>query len=183
MVDHAARETVDQATGLTPRIERGTLGTVRADLTLVRQVLANLIGNAVKYVAPGVQPVVRLSATRVGEMVQVQVVDNGIGIPPGDRAKVFDSWFRSEGSRRLYPGTGLGLSITARAVERHGGTITARARTDSSGTVFTFTLPVDPEPRLRIAPPLVEDEDAQRDGATTSADPPPRRTGSETAVS
>jgi signal transduction histidine kinase len=145
-------------------------------------VLNNLVANAVKYVAPGVQPVVRITATRVGDLLQVQVVDNGIGIPAADRAKVFDSWFRSEGSRRQYPGTGLGLAITARAVERHGGTITARARTDSTGSVFTFTLPVDPEPLLRIAPPPTEDEDAQR-GRTTSADPPPRRTGSDTAVS
>ena len=183
VVDLAIREVVEQATGIAPRIERGSLGTVRADLTLVRQVLNNLIGNAVKYVAPGVQPVVRLSATRLGDMVQVQVIDNGIGIPAADRARVFDSWFRSENSRRLYPGTGLGLSITARAIERHGGTITARARSDSAGSVFTFTLPVDPEPLLRIAPPPSEEpEDPQR-GRTTSADPPPRRTGSDTAVS
>ena len=181
LVELAARETVDQSTGIEPRIEHGPLGNVCADLTLVRQVLTNLIGNAVKYVAPGVQPVVRISASRVGEMVQVQVVDNGIGIPDSDRSRVFDSWFRSQGSRRLYPGTGLGLSITARAVERHGGTITARSRTDASGTVFTFTLPVDPEPLLRMAPPL--EDDPQREGRTTSADPPPRRTGSDTAVS
>ena len=184
VVDTTAREVVDQSTGLAPRIEHGSLGTVRADLTLVRQVLNNLIGNAVKYVATGVQPVVHVSSTQVGDMVQVRVVDNGIGIPAEERTRVFDSWFRSETSRRLYPGTGLGLSITARAVERHGGTITARQRTDASGSVFTFTLPVDPEPRLRIAPsPAAETDQPQRDGRTTSADPPPRRTGSDTAVS
>jgi signal transduction histidine kinase/integral membrane sensor domain MASE1 len=188
VVDLAARETADQVTAIAPRIEHEPLGTVRADLTLVRQVLNNLIGNAVKYVAPGVQPVVRISATRVGEMLQVQVSDNGIGIPAADRARVFDSWFRSEGSRRLYPGTGLGLSITSRAIERHGGTITARARTDGDGSVFTFTLPLDPEPLLRIAPAPASrgpgpSGNPQRDGRTTSAEPPPRRTGSDTAVS
>ena len=150
-VDVAAREATDLATGIKPRIEHGPLGDVRADLTLVRQVLNNLIGNAVKYVAPGVQPVVQITSHRTGDQMQVQVTDNGIGIPAAERAKVFDSWFRSENARYTYPGTGLGLSITARAIERHGGTITSREGPDGRGSVFTFTLPVDPEPHLRIA--------------------------------
>jgi signal transduction histidine kinase len=180
-VDVAAREVVDLATGIKPRIEHGPLGDVRADLTLVRQVLNNLIGNAVKYVAPGVQPVVQVSSRRTGDQMQVQVTDNGIGIPAAERAKVFDSWFRSENARYTYPGTGLGLSITARAIERHGGTITSREGPDGRGSVFTFTLPVDPEPHLRIAPSPPEDD--QGDGIAPTSDLPPRRTDSDSAVS
>ncbi|MBV9832285.1 MAG: hypothetical protein JOZ82_11890, partial [Marmoricola sp.] len=181
VVDVAVSEAVDQATGIKPRIEHGPLGDVRADLTLVRQVLNNLIGNAVKYVAPGVQPVVQIASRRVGDMLQVQVADNGIGIPAAERAKVFDSWYRSDTARYSYPGSGLGLAITARAIERHGGTITSREGADGRGSVFTFTLPADPEPHLRIAPePADEDQGAD---PTTSAQSPPRRTGSDTAVS
>jgi signal transduction histidine kinase len=164
LVDQAAGEVGDQVTGIAPRIEHGRLGHVHADLTLVRQVLNNLIGNAVKYVAPGVQPVVLVEAHRLDDMVRVRVIDNGIGIPAAERAKVFDSWFRSESARHSYPGTGLGLSITARAVERHGGTITAREGAEGRGSVLTFTLPVDPDPHLRIAPPPAPDEQHGDDG-------------------
>ena len=145
--------------------------------------LSNLISNAVKYVAPGVQPVVKVTARPVGDMVEIRVSDNGVGIPAADQGRIFDSWFRSDSTSRLYPGTGLGLSISARAVERHGGTISARAGLDGTGTIFTFTLPADTAPQLRIAPEPAEEQPDQREGRTTSADPPPRRTGSDTAVS
>ncbi len=176
-VDAAAREVAEQTSGLRPRIEHQSLGTVRADETLVRQVLNNLIGNAVKYVAPDIQPVVRITSRRSGDMIEVRVIDNGLGIPAADRGKVFDSWFRSDSTSSFYPGTGLGLSITARAVERHGGTITVREGLDGTGSIFTFTLPVDPGPRLKIAPAPADEvpEDESADAA--------RRTGSDSAVS
>ncbi len=186
LVTEVARDAADRASGLQPLIQHGPLGVVRADETLVSQVLSNLIGNAVKYVAPGVQPVVRVAARPVGEMVEIRVTDNGVGIPAAERGRIFDSWFRSESTSRRYPGTGLGLSISARAIERHGGTISARAGLDGTGTIFTFTLPAEPTPQLRIAPELPETTEEQQDqgeGRTTSADPPPRRTGSDTAVS
>jgi signal transduction histidine kinase len=187
LVQDAARAAADRASGLQPRIEHGPLGVVRADETLVSQVLSNLVGNAVKYVAPGVQPVVRITSRPVGDLVEIRVSDNGVGIPAADQGRIFDSWFRSASTRDRYPGTGLGLSISARAIERHGGTISARAGLDGTGTIFTFTLPAEPSPQLRIAPePAAEvgdEEPGQREGRTTSADPPPRRTGSDTAVS
>ena len=185
LVRDAARAEVDRASGLQPRIEHGPLGVVRADETLLSQVLSNLIGNAVKYVAPGVQPVVRVTSRPLGDMVEVRVSDNGVGIPAADQGRIFDSWFRSENTRDRYPGTGLGLAISARAVERHGGTISARSGLDGTGTIFTFTLPADPASELRVAPePAAGPGEAdQRADRTTSADPPPRRTGSDTAVS
>jgi signal transduction histidine kinase len=188
LVLDAARAAADRASGLQPRIEHGPLGVVRADETLVSQVLSNLIGNAVKYVAPGVQPIVRVTARPVGDMVEVRVSDNGVGIPAADQGRIFDSWFRSDSTSDRYPGTGLGLSISARAVERHGGTISARAGLDGTGTIFTFTLPADPSPPLRLAPEpapvdVGDEQPDQREDRTTSADPPPRRTGSDTAVS
>ena len=171
VVDTVAHDIADHVFALRPRIEHGPLGSVRADATLVRQVFANLFGNAVKYVEPGVQPVVRVSSRMIGEMVEIRVTDNGLGIPPHEQGRIFDSFFRSS-STAAYPGTGLGLSITARAIERHGGRISARDGQEG-GTTFIFTLPSDDTRSLG----------AQREGRTTSAEPPPRRTGSETAVS
>jgi signal transduction histidine kinase len=207
LVRDTARAAADRASGPRPRIEHGPLGLVMADETLLSQVLSNLIGNAVKYVAPGVRPVVRITSRPVGGMVEIRVSDNGVGIPATDQGRIFDSWFRSESTRDRYPGTGLGLAISARAIERHGGTISARTGFDGTGTIFTFTLPAAPSPPLRIAPLSLalagdgagdgrvngpvdgavdgagEDRSAQRADRTTSADPPPRRTGSDTAVS
>jgi PAS domain S-box-containing protein len=121
----------------------GDLPDVWADRLLVRQVLDNLLSNALKYVDPGVVPEVRVEAARVDDgWVQVVVRDNGIGIDPGQRERVFDSFHRA--SRDGYSGTGLGLAICKRIVERHGGTIRVDGN-PGGGSVFVFTLPATPE--------------------------------------
>jgi signal transduction histidine kinase len=122
-----------------PRFAIGPLPPVRADPVLARQLLDNLIGNAVKYTAPGVQPYLRITAESDGEMVAVSIVDNGIGIPAGQHDAIFDNLHRAHLSGG-YLGTGLGLTICKRIVERHGGTITA-ADDPGGGSRFTFTLP------------------------------------------
>ena len=147
-----------------------------ADRTLVGQLLTNVIGNAVKYVAPGTTPHVLISSELVGDMLEIRVADNGIGIPRTERGRIFDSFYRASSSGS-YPGTGLGLAICARAVERHGGRISAREGLDGGGTTLVFTLPADLEPDGRRR------RGSARRRLTTSAEPPPRRTGSETAVS
>lgn len=113
---------------------------VLADPVLVRQVLDNLIGNALKYVAPGTRPriVVRGCAEPPG-FVTVRVADNGIGIPPGQEEQIFEQFHRAH--HRDYEGSGLGLSIVRRIVARHDGTIVARPNPTGQGTVFEFTLP------------------------------------------
>jgi signal transduction histidine kinase len=113
---------------------------VSADRVLVRQVLDNLIGNALKYVAAGVEPKVAVHGCRSDpQLVTIQVVDNGIGIPAGEREKIFDEFHRAH--HRDYEGSGLGLSIVRRIITRHDGTITARANPAGQGSVFEFTLP------------------------------------------
>ena len=87
--------------------------------TLV-QVLVNLLSNAVKFVAPGVLPDVRISAEEIGGRVHVRVTDNGIGIDPTFRDRIFGVFERLNQAER-YPGTGIGLAIVRRAVERMGG--------------------------------------------------------------
>ncbi len=134
---------VDQAetTGVpVPRVRIGDLPAVHADPALVRQLLDNLIGNAVKYTAPGVVPVVTFTGRLDGDRVRIAVSDNGIGIPAGQHATVFENFHRAHRDAG-YSGTGLGLAICQRIVERHGGTITAGDNPGGDGTTFTFTLP------------------------------------------
>jgi signal transduction histidine kinase len=172
MVEAVARDLRDVNAGTPPVIEFSALGRVLADRTLVGQLLTNVIGNAVKYVAPGTTPHVIIKSEVVAGMLEIRVADNGIGIPRAERGQIFDSFYRAEGSGS-YPGTGLGLAICARAIERHGGRISARAGADGRGTTLVFTLPADLDGQD-------EDQDA---GDTTKAEPPPRLVGSATAVS
>lgn len=117
----------------------GALPAVRADELLLRQVLDNLIGNALKYVVPGERPHVTVSAHAVtADRVAVSVADRGIGLPAGEHKAVFDEFHRAH---RDYEGTGLGLAICRRIVRRHGGTIVARDNPEGVGTVFEFTVP------------------------------------------
>jgi signal transduction histidine kinase len=131
---------VARARGASDEVGWDPLPAVRADPVLVRQLLDNLVGNALKYVAPGVRPVVRVTARQDGPgAVAVAVVDNGIGLPDGEHEKVFGEFHRAH--HREYDGSGLGLAICRRIVARHGGTIRAFDNPAGQGTVFEFTLP------------------------------------------
>lgn len=167
VVDQSLDDVVDQVVAdlhtvedEPPRVEHGPLGHVLADGLLIRQLVTNLLGNAVKYVDPGTRPHVTLEAVRRGDQLQVRVTDNGVGIPSSERGRVFDSFFRSASTTGAYPGTGLGLAICARAVERHGGTISAREGRDGVGTTMIFTLPaatvVQEETAVREVPQAPE---------------------------
>jgi PAS domain S-box-containing protein len=118
----------------------GDLPEVLADPARLRQVLTNLVSNAIKYTPSGGQ--VTLTAAPDQNMVRVQVSDTGIGISAEDLPKVFDRFFRAQNVvLQDIEGTGLGLSIVKSLVERHGG----RAWLESvpgEGTVFSFTLPL-----------------------------------------
>lgn len=124
-------------------IEMGDLPDIWVDKLLFRQVMDNLIGNAVKYVAPGVTPEVRVEATRSTEdWVEIRVCDNGIGIAPSQRERIFESFHRA--SKASYDGTGLGLAICKRILDRHGGHIRVEAN-PPGGSVFVFTVPATAE--------------------------------------
>ena len=112
---------------------------VWGDPGLVRQLFDNLLGNAVKYVAPGVRPRVDLRGTRDGDWLEVQISDNGIGIPADQREQVFETFHRAHA--KGYQGTGLGLAICRRIADRHGGSIHAEAGPRGAGTTFVVRLP------------------------------------------
>ncbi len=122
-------------------ISHPPLGSVISDELLTRQLFANLISNAIKFVAPGVTPRVRIESRMLQGAMEIQVSDNGVGIPEGDRSRIFDSFYRAS-TTRDQPGSGLGLAICLHAVERHGGRIVAREGPGGEGTTIVFTLPL-----------------------------------------
>ncbi|WP_430784302.1 ATP-binding protein [Actinoplanes sp. G11-F43] len=117
----------------------GPLPHVQTDPAMLRHVLDNLIGNALKYVRPGAVPTVAVTGVLDGRWARIEVTDSGIGIPDADKPYVFESFHRTEAAAG-YSGTGLGLAICRRIVERHDGEIGVEDN-PGGGTRFWFTLP------------------------------------------
>ncbi len=133
---------VARARGAEDFVTWAHLSAVRADRLLISQLLDNLIGNALKYVAPGTTPHVEVSTSAESPgWVSVEVADNGIGIPAGEHEHVFERFARAHSADARYQGTGLGLAIVQRIVARHDGRIAARQGQGGVGTVVEFTLP------------------------------------------
>ena len=130
------------ADGPAPDIYVGTLPEVDADPAMLRHVLDNLLGNALKYVPAGRAPRVDITAETVEDSARIEIADRGIGIPDDDKPDIFESFHRA-GTAAGYAGTGLGLAICRRIVERHGGTIGV-SDNPGGGTRFHFTLPLVP---------------------------------------
>ena len=114
---------------------------VRGDDHRLRQVLANLLTNARLHTPAGTR--VEVAVHRVGDDVVVRVDDDGPGIPPDLRERLFERFTRGDASRNHAAGsTGLGLAIAHAVVGAHGGTLTCASR--PGRTVFTVTLPAAP---------------------------------------
>jgi signal transduction histidine kinase len=118
----------------------GDLPPVDADPVRLRQVLCNLVSNAIKFTPRGGR--VRVGARLVGDQVELSVADSGVGIRSEDMPRLFRD-FERVSSRVEHPteGTGLGLSLTRRLVELHGGSIHAQSE-EGLGSTFTVLLPV-----------------------------------------
>jgi signal transduction histidine kinase len=128
--DSAGQESIEVVAPLTP---------VHANMALLTQILANLLGNALKFVAPGVKPRVLVYTERREGRVRLTVEDNGIGIAEADRARIWEI-FGKVHHRDQYEGTGIGLSIVRKAVERMGGVVGVDSE-PGKGTRFWFELP------------------------------------------
>jgi signal transduction histidine kinase len=112
----------------------------------VTQALVNLVGNALKFTAPG--GTVTIAGELTGDTVRIAVSDTGRGIPADELAAIFGRFHQVDpDDARRNAGTGLGLAITERIVEEHGGTIWAES-TPGHGSTFYFTLPLDRVPAL-----------------------------------
>lgn len=144
-LDQLVEQLAESATSADPArgtcVEHAGLGTVTADPVLLRQLFGNLLGNAVKYTPPGRAPRIQVAATRAAGRLQVTVTDNGVGIPPVQRSRVFEPFHRAHSDDARFTGTGLGLAICARAVERHGGSLEVADNPEGPGSRFTVTLP------------------------------------------
>jgi signal transduction histidine kinase len=114
---------------------------------LLRQALANLLENAVKYRRPEVPPEVEVSGQAAGNGYDLSVTDNGRGMSEEDAARAFDPFYRAPETRDL-PGTGLGLSIVKRVAQASGGTIALHTR-PGQGSTFTMNLPLAGPPEAR----------------------------------
>src|SRR5579875_3049932 len=112
---------------------------VHGDAARLRQVMENLVGNAIKY-SPGGEPVEVALRTRA-DGVEISVRDRGIGIPDSERGKLFGRFARASNARALgIGGTGFGLYLSKTIVELHGGTIEVDS-TEGHGSTFRVTLP------------------------------------------
>lgn len=113
---------------------------VNADEDRIRQVLINLISNAIKY-APGSN--ITLFGRYDDKFAYISVMDEGPGLSAYDLNHVFDRFYRSKKTSNSVKGTGLGLFLCKAIIEAHGGRISVENRQDRSGAVFTFSLPLE----------------------------------------
>jgi PAS domain S-box-containing protein len=120
----------------------GPLPVVMAEPTQLTQVFQNLISNAVKFAAPGVAPRVSVRAERCAEHWRFTVTDNGIGVEPRHRDRVFGMFKRLHVAEE-YPGTGIGLALVKKIVECHGGQVGIDDSDAGAGSCVWFTLPAD----------------------------------------
>jgi signal transduction histidine kinase/DNA-binding response OmpR family regulator len=132
---------------------------IRIDGVRLRQVLVNLLGNAVKFTEHG-DVALRVSPAGNGEdgrqRLRLSVADTGIGVPIARQQEIFNAFTQADGSTtRRFGGTGLGLTISARLVALMGGTLRVESE-PGKGSTFIVELAVDVVERTAIEPPLVE---------------------------
>jgi signal transduction histidine kinase len=132
----ASRNAIDLDLRVEPDV-----GLVRADERKVRQVIFNLVSNAVKFTPSGGR--VEVSARRHDGVVEIAVADTGVGIPAADQERIFEEFQQGRaGAGGAVEGTGLGLTLSRRFVELHGGRLWVESE-PGSGTTFRFTLPAE----------------------------------------
>jgi signal transduction histidine kinase len=133
-------EVVSEARPLWPRaaVVARPLPVVGGDANMLRQIFANLIGNALKFSSVRADARVEISARRTDRGTQISVRDNGAGFDPAYAGKLFGMFQRLH-SEAEFSGTGVGLAIVKRLVHRHGGEVSAES-VPGSWTTFSFTL-------------------------------------------
>ncbi|MEL6543705.1 MAG: ATP-binding protein, partial [Myxococcota bacterium] len=125
---------------------------LECDPLRIKQVLINLVGNAIKFTPSG--GTVKLQVARESERIRFVVADSGVGIPEEHFESIFDSFRQVDGSHtRAHGGTGLGLAIAKQLVERHHGTISVESEI-GKGSTFTVELPQTPGQRVPEATPM-----------------------------
>jgi signal transduction histidine kinase len=140
VVDHAGWQAVARDRNLRLEVSLPEGLSVRGEVQGVRQILANLLDNALKYTSAGGQ--VRVSARQEGDGVLLEVADTGIGIPAADLERIFERFYRVDKDRsRDLGGTGLGLSIVKHLAQTYGGSVAVESRLNR-GSTFRVSLPL-----------------------------------------
>ncbi|MEI9812032.1 MAG: response regulator [Acidobacteriota bacterium] len=131
---------------------------VSGDVTRLRQIMVNLLGNAIKFTDHGEVELEAALDAQVGESLQLhfKVRDTGIGIPAEKQSMIFEAFSQADGSTtRKYGGTGLGLAITSRLVQAMGGELWVESNSDG-GSCFHFTAHLGISPEIPKAAPVEE---------------------------
>jgi PAS domain S-box-containing protein len=139
LVIEARRELQTESAGRSVQWHVAPLPEVRGDPAMLRQVLINLISNALKYSRPRSPAVIEISASSTATEEVISVRDNGVGFDPAYAHKLFGVFQRLHPAHE-FAGTGIGLAIVRRVITRHGGRVWAEGRTDQ-GATFHFSLP------------------------------------------
>lgn len=132
-------------------VHLGELPTIYGNAIQIRQLLQNLLGNALKFHQPGVPPVIRITATIIqdrrhtgsgqhGRLCQIEIHDQGIGIPSEQFENIF-GMFKRLHRKEEFEGTGIGLAVCQRIVDQCGGAISVRSKL-GEGSTFIVTLPI-----------------------------------------
>ena len=156
---HAAAKGVELSLHVDPELEGRGIGAAVGDVTRTRQVLANLIGNAVKYTVRG-----RIEARielRGENCIAVEVADTGPGLSPDELERAFEPFRRVERTGVGVPGAGLGLSLARRLATLMGGELTGQSAV-GVGSCFTLVMPFDPNAQLEAPLTAVAMEGARR---------------------
>jgi light-regulated signal transduction histidine kinase (bacteriophytochrome) len=128
------------------QIEVAELPSIDADPSQIRQLMQNLLANALKFHQKDLPPVIQVNAIVKQEHCIISVTDNGIGFEEKYLDRIFTIFQRLHGKQE-YEGTGVGLAVCRRIAERHGGSITATSN-PGKGTTFLVTLPLGKQARI-----------------------------------
>jgi signal transduction histidine kinase len=139
LVQHIIEE-MDPVLTAKARISVSEMYPVEADISLLKQVWINLIGNAIKYSSKKEHPVIEIGSYKSGNEITFVVKDNGAGFDTRYADKLFGAFQRLH-KYAEFPGTGVGLALVQRIINRHGGKVWAEGKVDQ-GAAFYFTLPV-----------------------------------------
>lgn len=135
---HQHRQTIEEK-GIGIQFQIDSVSAVSGDAHRIRQVLDNILVNAIRHMGDRPDPLIRIEVRDHEESVLTTISDNGIGIPAQHLGKIFDRFFRVP-RPGAQSGTGLGLAIAKKIIESHGGRIWAESE-EGQGTTFSFTLP------------------------------------------
>ncbi|UEG54779.1 PAS domain-containing protein [Mucilaginibacter daejeonensis] len=142
--DEMLREAVDSIQRATQgheiKVSGSTGCTFNGDESHITQVVTNLLSNAIKY-SPD-RKSVDVHVAQVSDFIKVSVTDHGVGIPPEDRDKVFERFYRVGNIQQRFPGMGIGLYVCSEIIKNHGGTLWVESEL-GKGSTFNFTLPLN----------------------------------------